>query len=69
MCTTEILEGFRTEIPEKIVKKFDIQVSDKLIWEIKEDKAIITPIKPHPLMDLSGLITSDVEPLPAEKNG
>lgn len=59
MVSTRVYKGFQTVIPVKIRKEFNIEQSDLLEWEIKENRIILTKKEKSELSSIVGLISDE----------
>ena len=58
MITTPIMKGFKTMIPEIIIKKYNVEIGDKILWKPKEDRVLLKFIKKEDAKNLTGIITT-----------
>jgi AbrB family looped-hinge helix DNA binding protein len=54
---TKISKGFQTVVPKKIREKLGLEPGDSLLWEEKDDSAVVKPRKKKTLEDITGIIS------------
>ncbi len=54
---TKISKGYQTVVPKKIREKFGLKPGDSLVWEEKDNAALVKPKKKKTLEDITGIIS------------